>query len=1043
MGLSFRIAEAILPDRLEPFSSLLFNGRLAQNIGSRKAVPARWILVIALSTSALLFAERLPIRAYTTADGLPSNSVGCIVPDSRGFLWLCTWDGLVRFDGYTFANYSLDQGIPDRHVTALLETRKGRYWVGTYNGVARFEPDLARLGKHPFIRYSIPGSDASQHITALVEDREGSIWCGTHNGIYRLAHESNFEPVDIGLPQTNWKSRFVQSMAVDREGALWVATEGSGLWRRRRDGGVDWYNTPTENVSAVALDRHGQIWAGTSSGICLFGVPKNTSAFTLQRVYRSSDGLPNVRIKALLENPDGSIWAATENGIAQLPPGAERFTPWGARHGIQDTQTRALGMDAEGNLWIASESSLMRLARSGFIAYDITDGLGGNQVISVFEDRDGDLCVINGIRQLFINRLEGNRFTAVQPRLIRQNKRISYFGWGVTQTVLQDHMGDWWIPTGEGLCRFSGVKRVEDLARVRPRAVYTRSDGLPGNDIFRLFEDSRGDLWVGTADTPGLARWQRRTARFQRAEGADGYDSRNPPAAFAEDRAGDIWVGFFWKGLARYRNGRWRTFSTKDGIPDGSLWNLLVDRRGRLWIASSNDGLTRVDDPSADVPRFSRYSTRQGLSTDLLRSLAEDRQGIIYIGTELGVDALNPESGHVRHFSFSDGLAAGDLVAAFCDRTGALWFGASLGLSRLMPEPERRPKPPPVRITALRIAGVLRPFSALGETALAGLELDPNQNHVEVEFASFNFRTAAAIRYQYRLEGTGSDWTEPADARSVNLVGLAPGSYRFQVRAIREGIVSSPPAEISFHILGPIWRRWWAISAALLFIGSLVYAAHRYRVAQLIQMEKVRTRIAMDLHDDIGSSLSQISILSEVARRDAAGSAASVQSLSRVAEISRDLVDALGDIVWAVNPHKDLVGDLVQRMRRFGGDVLNSRNIEFDCRVPEAVLGMELEPDIRRQVFLIFKESVHNIARHSGCRYATAELALRGRHLLLTIADDGAGFDQNGHGGEGHGLASMRKRAAQLGAELRVTSQRGQGTTIGLTLPLRSHYLNR
>jgi ligand-binding sensor domain-containing protein/signal transduction histidine kinase len=854
---------------------------------------------------------------------------------------------------------------------------------------------------------------------------------------------TDFRAFDLGLADRSWKNRFIKTMAFDSEGSLWVGTEGSGLLRLKPDGALDRYPTLSGSISTLLIDRQGQIWAGTSIGLYRLAKGPTGTQFQVSRLYGQGDGLPGKRVKALVQTDEGNLWAGTEEGLALLLPGAEKFRAFAAAHGLKDIQIQALGPDPEGNLWIASESCLMRLARSGFVTYGTVDGLGGNQVVSVFEDRDGRIYAVNGIRRILLNRFEGNRFVAVEPLLIRGAKPITYMGWGIGQTALQDHLGDWWVPTGEGLCRFTAIRRLEDLARVRPRAVYTRSNGLPGNDIFHLYEDSHGDLWIGTADTPGLARWQRKTGQFERIGEAEGYRTRNPPAGFAEDHDGNIWVGLFWKGLARFRNGRWRMFTPADGAPDGSLWSLVVDRRGRLWIASSNDGLARVDDPSADVPRFIRYGTRQGLSSDLVSSVAHDRRGMIYVGTDRGVDILEPDTGRVRHFGASEGLAGGILAAAFCDREGGVWFGATTGLSRLLPEPEQRPKEPPIRITGMRVAGVPRPFSALGQTVVPGLELEPNQNHIEIEFASLNFLTGGSIRYQYRLEGGSSDWSDPSDKRSVNLAGLSSGAYRFEVRAVSEGLVSSPPAEIGFRILTPVWRRWWAILADLLLVASILYFAHRYRVARLVEMERVRTRIALDLHDDIGSSLSQISVLSEVARRQVGESTPSAQSLSQVAEISRDLVDALGDIVWSINPRKDRLGDLVQRMRRFGGDVLNSRDIEFDCRAPDAILDEELGPDLRRQVFLIFKESVHNIVRHSGCRTVKAELGIRDSRLLLSIGDDGAGFDSRDVLGDGNGLASMRKRARELRGEFHVQSVRGAGTTILLNAPLRSHYLIR
>lgn len=998
------------------------------------------LLLVLAGAASPLGAGRLPIRTYTTADGLPASSVKCIVRDSHGFLWLCTYDGLVRFDGYTFVTYGLKDGIPDRAVTAFLETRDGTYWAGTNNGVARFQPDAIGTRRRAFVRYGLPGPEGSQYVTAMAEDREGAVWCGTHEGVFRKARKSQFQAVEIGLPATNWKTRFIQALAVDSQNSLWAGTEDAGLYRRRPDGTVEHYQSPCQSISAVVPDRQGRIWAGSSKGVCLLTARPGKQDFTFARLYGPSDGLPNARIHALLERPNGEIWAGSEAGIGVLAPGVAHFVPLGAGNGLADVQIRALGADPDNNIWVAATSCLMRVARSGFLTYTTGDGLGGNQVTSIFEDRQGSLCAVNGVRRIILNRFDGQRFHSVEPLLVRGSKPIRYMGWGTGQTVLQDSRGDWWIPTGEGLCRFTGIRRLEDLARVPPVAVYTRRDGLPGDDIFRVFEDSHGDVWIATVDTPGLARWQRRSGSFQRMSAGDGFRTSNAPAAFTEDRAGDLWVGLFWKGLARYRQGRWQMFQGEDSVPSGSRWALLLDHRGRLWIGSSSSGLTRVDDPSADAPRFVPYTTEQGLASDLIWSLAEDRRGQIYIGNERGIDVLDPESGRVLSFGIADGLAGGDLAAAFCDRHGSIWFGATLGLSRLLAGPEPVLAAPRVRITALRAAGAAQPVSALGVTTLTGLELGSDQNHLDIEFASFNFRAGSPIRYQYTLENTNPRWTDLGLARALHLDGLAAGSYRFQVRATEAGPGGGPPAQVAFRVLPPLWRRWWSLSFMGSALAALLYTAYRFRVAQLVEMEKVRTRIAMDLHDDIGASLSQIAILSEVARKEVdAGGGVVTQPLSRVADISRELAGALGDIVWAINPQRDRLGDLVQRMRRFGSDLLNARNIDFECVAPEAALDTEIGADVRRQVLLVFKESVHNIARHSGCSRARGELSLRDRQLTLAVTDDGTGFDA-GRDAAGNGLPSMKRRAAQIGGSLQVTSGSGQGTTVLLTVPLRRHY---
>src|SRR6266853_131337 len=314
------------------------------------------------------------------------------------------------------------------------------------------------------------------------------------------------------------------------------------------------------------------------------------------------------------------------------------------------------------------------------------------------------------------------------------------------------------------------------------------------------------------------------------------------------------------------------------------------------------------------------------------------------------------------------GLPLGANFTAIRDRNGDLWFGGAQGLARLTPEVEPRTTAPTVLINNVRIAGVSQPVSELGETETGRFTLQPSRNQIQVDFVGLGFGSGESLNYQYMLEGADQSWTVPAKQRSVNFASLRPGSYRFLVRALNvNGVPSSTPASLQFTVLPPIWQRWWFVSFAILAMLFLIYAAHRYRVARLLELERVRTRIATDLHDDIGSSLSQIVILSELVRQQSGSRLEqAAEPLSRITHVSLELVDSMSDIVWAINPRKDHLGDLTQRMRRFSGDLLASRGIELRFRVGGAG-ERRLLAEERREVFLIFKETINNMARHSGC----------------------------------------------------------------------------
>jgi two-component sensor histidine kinase len=350
--------------------------------------------------------------------------------------------------------------------------------------------------------------------------------------------------------------------------------------------------------------------------------------------------------------------------------------------------------------------------------------------------------------------------------------------------------------------------------------------------------------------------------------------------------------------------------------------------------------------------------------------------------------------------------------------------------------------PPPILITGLRIAGDSQPISALGEVALAPIELGPYRNQLQIDFVALGFSPGEGLRYQYRLEGAGQGWSPLTEQRSVNFANLAPGSYQFLVRAVdAAGVFSEIPASVSFRILSPIWQRWWFAAIVAGLVGLIAFSLYRYRVARLLDLERVRTRIATDLHDDIGSSLSQIAIMSEVVRQKVgAENQAVIHPLSVIAGTSRELVDSMADIVWAINPKRDHLIDLTERMRQFAGDVLAARNIEFNFAAPDLEGDIRIETDVRREVFLIFKEAINNTVRHSQCSSVEIGFGVSDNHLLLRVKDNGGGFDA-GRATSGHGLESMKRRAETVDGTLEILAEAGRGTTVKLLAPLRRRRL--
>ena len=1185
---------------------------------TRSAIRLVSLLAVLMAFAGEAMAERLPIKSYTTADGLPNNRVKRIVQDSHGFFWICTAGGLSRFDGYQFTNYTVDNGLPAPSVNDLLETSDGNYWIATNSdGLIRFNPMADARGQEGsrFKVHGISNEPAANRVNLLYKDRAGLLWAGTDGGLFYLDEaksESEFQRVKLPIPSHSDIQVQVWALAEDEAGGLWVGTT-FGLVYRSPDGRMIYYaiqpSESRDNISALLIDKQGRLWLGHQSGLIVFS-PEQVALLKAGRAL-SPAALADARryktlgkdVEALCQTSDGRIWAAMFGGNLIEFEGTATRTYMVAQRARDRLSTFA--EDSDGNLWLTTETNgALKITRRGLVNYDEADGLG--QVIgSFFENRAGDLYVYSSVWR--ISRFDGKTFTTIRLNL---PTGVSDSGWRNINSFIEDHAGEWWAGTRLGLCRFPKVNRFEQLAKAPPKAVYTTRDGLSNNDVTRLFEDSRGDIWVA-AFVPAreaVTRWDRRTASFQRYSEADGMRPFTTVLAFCEDAAGNVWMGLREGGLARYKDGRFMVLGQDEGLPAGAINGIYRDQAGRLWLAMGQGGLCRIDDPTAARPRLVTYTKDNGLASNVTQDATGDAAGHIYVLSIRGIDLLDPATDHIKHYSAIDGLTGGEFRAAFRDRTGALWFGTSKGLSRLIPEPERDSTPPPVFIGGLRISGVDIPLSELGEAFVSQLELDANQNNIQIDFFALAFGVSEASSYQYKLEGSDTGWSPLTTQRSINYANLAPGSYRFLVQAVSsDGTYSRSPATVSFKILPPFWRSWWFISFVVFLIAASVFAFDRYRVARLkeldsaltesqklteqlteqraqlrkanrsleleaavtgiisesaslndaapkilqavcdvagwetgelweldpqtkelrcaavwnqapgdngsdkpsafgfpillgqevlgvlklftrtkrepdeelveimstigghigqlidrkraeealrksreerlAELERVRRRIATDLHDDIGSSLTQITILSEVAHQNVdRKDKKSLDALTRVISVSNELVEAMSDIVWAINPRKDHLSDLLQRMRRFASDIFTARGIAFRFQAPATDGNIELGANLRREIFLVFKESVNNVVKHSGCSRADIEFQIDGDWLMLKVNDDGKGFDtalaaeagtdRAASWRGGNGIISMRKRATEMGGDFNIVSGNGKGTTSTLRVPI-------
>jgi len=585
------------------------------------------------------------------------------------------------------------------------------------------------------------------------------------------------------------------------------------------------------------------------------------------------------------------------------------------------------------------------------------------------------------------------------------------------------------------LCRYPAMKAA-DLNGKNPQTCYARD-----TEVFRIFEDSKDGIWASAQLKGGdsLMRWDPVTKALVTfpLSRIPGRKADELVSSFAEDPQGNIWMGLYHGGLDLFDGHEFHHFGQSDGVPGGTVYSVLANKSG-LWFGSNGGGLGHLS-MNDGRPHLEIYSKSRGLSSNIIYCIVADKDGYIYAGTSNGVDRVDPATGHLRHFSSADGLAHGELTSALRDRSGSLWFATKQGLSRLLPSGDRAAANPRVLITDLRVAGALYPVSQLGESRISLADLAPSQNQLQVDFAGLDYEPGEVLRYSYKLEGADADWSPPRSSHSVNYAALAGNKYRFLVKAVTaEGLESTAPAEVSFAVMPPVWKRSWFQALALAIVIGFVFSVHKYRVNHMLQVERMRTGIAIDLHDDIGAGLSQIAILTEVARRTSNGSGPPGELLERVAILARELADSMGDIVWSIRSEPHGIDSLVRRMREFGLDMLTRQGVDFDLKEPPAGETVELSLETRRQLFLAFKECIHNAARHSNCSIVNAELKVSRGEIVLTVADNGTGLKLNGKpagSSGGNGIPGMRRRAEGLGGRMEVVSTPGGGCRVEIRLP--------
>jgi ligand-binding sensor domain-containing protein/two-component sensor histidine kinase len=1016
-------------------------------------------------------------------NGLSQNTVHCILQDSKGFMWFATEDGLDEYDGYSFTVYKNiphdSNSISDNFIWTIFEDDDGTLWIGTNSGgLCRFDREYEKFTTYKNDPHN-PNSLVMNNVRTVCKDNDGNIWIGTENGLDKLNTKTGtFTHFKHNANDSNSISdNVVLTLSMGNNNQLWIGSNG-GLDRLDISGNKVYHvklrDKPSANpnsgvVLSICRDNKNNIWLGTLNGLVKYDESSGENYRFL--LTTKTSGATNInRINSIILDKRNLLWVGTGAGLYRLNLIHNQFSKH--LNSIMDSAVLdnnnilSLYEDNSNLLWVGT-------AEDGIVKYDRErikfrnfmhnpldpNSLSYNTIRAVLKDNNGVLWV--GTLGSGLNRLDpgsgkffhykndpGNKFSL-------SDNSIS--------AICEDNNSYLWIGTwGGGLNRTISPISVSNIAQlkfIRFKNIRSDSQSVSDNIIQAIYEDSENRIWIGTGN--GLDLYDRVHNRFINFTN----DPKNPnsisnnliQSCILEDMNKNIWIGT-WNGLNKISSSDLKDVFTNpgsvkfqhfvfentnpNGLSDNRIISIFQDEEGNLWFGTYGGGLNMfpLDQQKVLKPKFINYTTGNDLPSNIIYSIQGDDEGNIWVSTDNGLSMFNPRTKIFRNYDATDGLQGNQFYwgAGFKGNNDELFFGGTNGLNAFYPEELNDNKHiPPVYITDFQIfnkpVNINNPDAPVHKSILFTKEitLSYSQNVFSFEFAALDYTAPSKNRYAYIMEGFDKEWNYSGRRRFVTYTNLDPGQYTFRViGSNNDGIWNKVGSSIVIKILPPIWRTWWFILSVVILIVGIIAAIIYSRVKHLLEIERFRTKLAADLHDNIGSSLTEISILSEVISQKIQSVDESIKkSLSMISNSSRNLIDNMSDIVWLVNPKRDSLYDLILRLRDTYSELSSYTNISFRSENIKSLEKISLTMEHRQHLYLIFKEAINNSITHSCCTEIILDASVKGKLLQMTLKDNGRGFPVNGQF-SGNGLNNIKVRAQNIGGILNIYSQLGEGTTI-------------
>jgi ligand-binding sensor domain-containing protein len=999
----------------------------------------------------MLYFERIAMQ-----DGLSNNQVNCILQDKRGFTWIGTNDGLNRYDGHNFLIFRNKPGdtasISGNTITDLFEDKDGILWIATADGgLSRYDYRL-----QPFLQFKqykhLPGNPASipaNIVNAMLEDQKGYLWLAT-NGASVIRFDKKTGKFDQPVPTG---PRVALDLAMDKQGLIWAGRQGGGIikldpirmtydYDRRYDN--LYASLPHAVVSSLYRDKENNMWYGSWDKV-LYHYDEVAAKEVVFQQAKTAYSFMNDEITGFAEDNQGCLWIVGKTtGLQVMNKKEKKF--YNYRHNpmqegsLADNSVRCIYIDKQGTVWLGTDKglSICNPAQQRFKQTFLLPA-SGNMPVSLtiydfYRDDNWDLW-IGTSEGIFIRK--DNTGEMIHLPLSYKGHRLA-----VTK-FFRDKQNVFYIGTNYSLFIFNKTNNTIQLLPntekdkvmnkiIESRVVSVVEDSIDGHRVLLVSPYGHYLAYYDFVEQKWVSRLDSVKQIISTFNIRDNLIRKLYPST-----AGRIWMATVREGLGEWKSNTGSVYYTNDplkddGLSNNHIYDMVEDVKKNLWISTYGGGLNYVDIKNNKIRHIAA-------TNNLLEGIATDKRGNVWMISNGSLQKYDISSSSSRTYQLPDLEKSGGVKGyIYKDGEGNMYIGGNNYFIQFHPDSITDDKiKPKTWLTDFRIFNTSYSHLLNDNT----INLSYRQNYFTIEFSAPDYSIGQPVQYAYMLEEFDKEWIEAGSRNNVIFSNLPGGVYTFRVRATNNpGTWTEMERTLKIIINPPFWKRWWFYAACVMFVSGSIYFLYRYRINELLKRQAIRNKIAQDLHDNVGSTLSSISVYSQVAQiqNDGGDKGELNDILGKISITSTDMISEMNDIVWAINPRNDSMEKMIQRMESFAKPLLAAKGIQFKFNYDPDILSTWLEMEKRKNLYLIFKETINNIIKYSAATLVTVNISIRNRKLELLVKDNGVGFDPMARVGEqspslsGNGLRNMRMRASEMRGEIRIDSKPGQGTSIHL-----------